>query len=251
MNRAHNAYEAQTCLEEATQYFDNISIDLIYGIPTMSVQKWNDNLEMAFKFGINHISAYALTVEPKTPLDAFIKKEIYPPMNEDMALSHFNHLIKRADQEGFVHYEISNFGKPNYFSKHNTIYWMGKTYLGIGPSAHSFDGQNRSWNVSNNTKYIQTLQKGILPSTKEILSNNDHFNEHVMIGLRTIWGISLNAIEKKFGVDYRDHLKLQIKKFVSEGLLVTNSSQNDEVLKATNKGKFLIDGIASELFIVE
>lgn len=253
MNRAHSAEEAKKCLHEATAQFNNITIDLIYGIPNMSLEKWNENLQMAFNFGVNHISSYALTVEPKTALDSFIKKGTYPPMDEDLALRHFNHLITETDKQGFVHYEISNFGKPKYFSKHNTSYWQGKSYLGIGPSAHSFNGKERSWNVANNTKYIQVIQQSELPSIVETLSENDRFNEYVMTGLRTIWGISLDKIENDFGVSYKKHLQESSDKFLQQGLLTMASCHTERsrsVLKATQEGKFLIDGIASDLFMI-
>ena len=255
MNRAHNANEAKLCLQEATRYFDNITIDLIYGIPNMSLEKWNVNLNQAFSFGVNHISSYALTVEPKTALDTFVKKGEYPPIDEDLALQHFNHLVQRTKDEGFVHYEISNFGKPHYFSKHNTSYWQGKSYLGIGPSAHSFYGNTRSWNVSNNTKYIQGINAGILPSTSENLSEEDQFNEYIMTGLRTIWGVSLQRVETEFGVAFLKHLKKSSAVFIKKELLVilneVDDNQNtNQRLTATNKGKFLIDGIASQLFMI-
>jgi len=253
MNRAHSAEEAKKCLELATKQFDNITIDLIYGIPNMSLEKWNENLQMAFNLGVNHISSYALTVEPKTALDSFIKKGTYPPIDEDLALQHFNHLITETEKQSFIHYEISNFGKPDYFSKHNTSYWQGKSYLGIGPSAHSFNGKERSWNVANNTKYIQAIQQSTLPSTIETLSEKDRFNEYVMTGLRTIWGISLDKIENDFGVSYKKHLQESSEKFVQQGLLTLASCHTEHsrsVLKATQKGKFLIDGIASDLFMI-
>ncbi|KAB1067968.1 radical SAM family heme chaperone HemW [Tamlana haliotis] len=255
MNRAHNANEAKACLEEATRYFDNITIDLIYGIPNMSLEKWNANLEQAFQFGVNHISSYALTIEPKTALATFVQKVVFPPIDEDLALAHFNHLVKRTEAAGFVHYEISNFGKPQYFSKHNTSYWQGKPYLGIGPSAHSFFDNKRFWNVSNNTKYIAGIENGVLPNTSENLSQEDRFNEYMMTGLRTIWGVALNRVETEFGVDFLMHLKKQSKNFIKEGLLVVSNDVNElnkpiQRLKATQKGKFLIDGIASELFMI-
>lgn len=253
MNRAHNSEEAKACLQVATQYFDNITIDLIYGIPNMSQEKWNKNLETAFSYGVNHISSYALTVEPKTALDVFIKKGDYPPIDETLALEHFNHLIDKTKDQGFVHYEISNFGKPNYFSKHNTSYWQGKSYIGIGPSAHSFKRNQRSWNVSNNSKYIQSIQNNVLPNTIEELSMKDQYNEYIMTGLRTIWGVSLNDIEQNFGEDYLQRLKSSAEKFIERGLLVTSTDFDEnknrvEKLKTTQKGKFLVDGIASELF---
>ncbi len=255
MNRAHNSEEAKACLQFAAQYFDNITIDLIYGIPNMSLKKWNENLEIAFSYGVNHISSYALTVEPKTALDTFIKKGNYPSIDEALALEHFNHLIDKTNEAGFVHYEISNFGKPHYFSKHNTSYWHGKPYIGIGPSAHSFKGRQRSWNVSNNSKYIESIQSNELPNTIEILSEKDQYNEYVMTGLRTIWGVSLNRIEKEFGGSFLEQLKVSSEKFIKDGLLVISNDFNEnkyrtEILKTTQKGKFLVDGIASELFIL-
>ncbi len=245
MNRAHNAKEAKQCLELARQYFDNITIDLIYGIPNMSLQKWNENLQIAFNLGVNHISSYALTVEPKTALDNFIKKGEYPPIDEDLALQHFNHLVEATEAKGFIHYEISNFGKPNYFSKHNTSYWQGKKYLGIGPSAHSFNGFQRSWNISNNTKYIQSLKNNELPNTLETLSTNDRFNEYIMTGLRTIWGVSLDYIETHFGTSYKSYVLKSIHAFINQELLEISGLG---VIKTTKKGKFLADGIASQLF---
>lgn len=256
MNRAHNAQEARQCLEEATKHFNNITIDLIYGIPNMSLEKWNQNLQIAFGFGVNHISAYALTVEPKTALDSFIKKGSYPPLDEQLALGHFEHLMMETKRQGFVQYEISNFGKPDYFSKHNTSYWQGKSYVGIGPSAHSFNGKERSWNVANNTKYIQSIQAGNLPLTSEKLTLNDRYNEYIMTGLRTIWGVSLGLIETDFGKDYKNHLLTEAKDFIQKGLLAITLSDLDEKKKVeekliiTEKGKFLADGIAAELFMI-
>ncbi len=246
MNRVHSANEAKECLEIATQYFDNITIDLIYGIPNMSPEKWNENLQIAFNFGVPHISSYALTVEPKTALDTFIKRGTYPPIDEELALQHFNHLVEQTKKQGFVQYEISNFGKPDYFSKHNTSYWLGEHYLGIGPSAHSFNGKERSWNVSNNTKYIQSIQIHKLPSTIEQLSLNNQFNEYVMTGLRTIWGISLDTIQTKFGSEFKEHILKSSKKSVEQGFLVISKG----IIQTTQKGKFLTDGIASDLFMI-
>ncbi len=253
MNRAHSSQEAKQCLEEATKHFSNITIDLIYGIPNMSIEKWNKNLQTAFSFGVNHISSYALTVEPKTALASFIKKGTYPPIDDDLALQHFDLLMAETEQQGFVHYEISNFGKKGYFSKHNTSYWQGKSYLGIGPSAHSFNGKQRSWNVSNNTIYIKSIQDNTLPSKVETLSKQDRYNEYVMTGLRTIWGVSLNKIGTDFGIDYKEHLIASAKKFIKQELLIIEDCKTEQdisILKPTKKGKFLIDGIASDLFIL-
>lgn len=255
MNRAHHAKDSKTCLEIANKYFDNISIDLIYGIPNMSLAKWEANLEQAFRFGVNHISSYALTVEPKTALASFVKQGVYPPTDEALALQHFKALISKTKAQGFIHYEISNFGKSDYFSKHNTSYWKGKPYLGVGPSAHSFSGTTRSWNVSNNSKYIKAINTGVLPKTEEQLSKKDQFNEYVMTGLRTIWGVSLDRVEHHFTANAIEHLKSTSQKFIDKGLLVISEEpikfqKKTKSLKITEKGKFLVDGIASELFMI-
>ena len=255
MNRAHSAKEAKKSISLATRHFDNITIDLIYGIPTMNNTRWKDNLQIAFGFEVNHISSYALTVEPKTALDSFIKKGKYPPIDEDKALQHFDILVEETEKNGFIQYEISNFGKPDYFSKHNTSYWLGKPYLGIGPSAHSYDGLHRSWNVSNNVKYLKSIQLDTIPQETEILSLKDRFNEIIMTGLRTIWGVSLDEIEFKFGTNYKEHLLLNSKEFINKQLLEIVSSNGSikdttKTLKITKKGKFLVDGIASEMFMI-
>ncbi|MDG1040703.1 MAG: radical SAM family heme chaperone HemW [Polaribacter sp.] len=246
MNRAHNAEEAKACLSAAIGSFENITVDLIYGIQNMSIEKWKENLQIVFDFGINHISSYALTVEPNTALDSFIKNGKYPPLNEELAKQHFDILVAETVKQGFVHYEISNFGKPNYFSKHNTSYWKGKKYIGIGPSAHSFSKIQRSWNVSSNAKYIKSISENQLPNEVEKLSKEDVFNEYIMTGLRTIWGISLEKIKNDFGDNYVKHLESQSKKYIDKELLHIEN----KILKTTQKGKFLADGIASDLFIL-
>ena len=256
MNRAHNSQEAENCLTEATRHFNNITIDLIYGVPNMSNEKWTANIEKALSFGINHISSYALTVEPKTALASFIAKGKIDAPKDDVAHEHFKILVDILENNGFVHYELSNFGKPNYFSKHNTSYWKGKTYLGVGPSAHSFNGKERSWNIANNAKYINTIQDNKLPIERETLSINDCYNEYVMTGLRTIYGVSLEKVRNDFGEIYASHIKKEGQKFIDQGLLVITSktmhSSNVEtqIVHTTQKGKFLCDGIASNLFKV-
>lgn len=251
MNRAHNAIEAKNCLTLATKYFENITIDLIYGIPKMSNQRWKENLSIAFDFGIKHISSYALTVEPKTILDKFIRNGKYPSPKEEVAKDHFDILINETQKKGFIHYEISNFGIPGYFSKHNTSYWLGKKYLGIGPSAHSFNKIQRSWNVSNNIKYIKDIQANKLPSEIEKLSVKDQFNEYIMTGLRTIWGVSLIKIREEFGEMNYTQLINNAQKFINEGLLnIEINEAGKKILKTTEKGKFLSDGLSSDLFII-
>ncbi len=247
MNRAHNAQEAINCIKAAKKLFDNISIDLIYGIPGMSDEKWQKNMDTAISFGIPHISSYALTVEPKTALYKFIKQGKFPPVEDAVSKRHYLLLLDTMNREGYINYEFSNFGKEGYFSKNNTAYWMGKSYLGIGPSAHSFDGTTRSWNVRNNTKYIKSLANNELPLEKEILSLTDKYNEYMMTGLRTMWGVSLNKVEKDFGTKYLDYLLQQAEKPISEGLLTLKK----DTITISKKGKFLSDGIASNLFWVD
>ena len=246
MNRAHNSEEASKCLEIATKYFDNISLDLIYGIPGSSNEKWKQNIDKALSFGINHISSYALTVEPKTALDKFIKKGIIKQPDDEAAQEQFHILVETLQENGFVHYELSNFGKPDYFSKNNSAYWLGKKYIGIGPSAHSYDGVNRGWNVSNNSLYIKSIQENKIPIETEKLTLTDRYNEYIMTGLRTIWGVSLERIENEFGKPYLNHLNKEAKRFLEDDLLLIE----ENVLRATKKGKFLCDGIASDLFLV-
>lgn len=246
MNRAHNSEEAKKCLAFATQYFENISIDLIYGMPNMSNEKWLQNIETALSFNIPHISSYALTVEPKTALHKMIKSGSISNIDDDLAQQHFHILIDKLQENGFIHYELSNFGKPDYFSKNNTAYWLGKKYIGIGPSAHSFNGKNRSWNVSNNSLYLKALVENKFPSETEILSKTDQYNEYIMTGLRTIWGVSLERIETEFGSSYLEYLHQQVEKYISDNLLAVENN----ILKTTKKGKFLSDGIASDLFLL-
>ncbi|MEN2490205.1 radical SAM family heme chaperone HemW [Flavobacterium sp. B11] len=244
MNRAHNSAEAKKCLEEATKYFDNISLDLIYGIPGMSDEMWKQNIQTALDFGIPHISSYALTVEPKTALSKLIQTGKVAEPQDEVASNHFAILVEMLQKNGFIHYELSNFGKENYFSKNNSAYWLGKKYIGIGPSAHSYDGEKRGWNIANNSLYLKAIQNDELPIETEILTISDRYNEYVMTGLRTIWGVSLERIEKEFGSEYLNYLLEQSQKFLNDNLL----SIENNILKPTLKGKFLTDGIASDLF---
>ncbi|MBC5840854.1 radical SAM family heme chaperone HemW [Flavobacterium sp. F-380] len=246
MNRAHNSAEAQKCLTEATKYFDNISIDLIYGVPGMTNEKWKQNIVTALSFRIPHISSYALTVEPKTALKKLIQTGKVAAPNDDVAQEHFMILVDTLEANGFIHYELSNFGKENYFSKNNSAYWLGKKYIGIGPSAHSYDGVSRSWNIANNSLYLKAIDADELPNEVEILSLADRYNEYIMTGLRTIWGVSLSRIQSEFGQVYYDYLMKQAQKFLNDDVL----SIEKDILKPTKRGKFLTDGIASDLFWV-
>lgn len=246
MNRAHNAIEAKKCLEITTRYFNNISVDLIYGIPDCTNQEWRENIEIVLSFGIPHISSYALTVEPKTALETLIAKGKIKNVDEEKAQEQFYILIEKLEKANFIHYELSNFGKKDFFSQNNSAYWLGKPYLGIGPSAHSFNGKERSWNVRNNALYIKNINQNKLPIEREVLTKTDVYNEYVMTGLRTIWGISLVKIQKDFGEIYSNYLKKQSKKYIAQELLYLEN----EVLKTTLKGKFLSDGISADLFMV-
>ena len=244
MNRAHNSAEAINCLTEATKYFDNISLDLIYGIPGLTDEMWKKNIETALSFGIPHISSYALTVEPKTALRKLIDTGKIAEPQDEVASNHFMILVEMLQKNGFIHYELSNFGKEGYFSKNNSAYWLGKKYIGIGPSAHSYDGEKRGWNIANNSLYLKSIQNNELPIETEILTISDRYNEYIMTGLRTIWGVSLERIETEFGLEYLNYLKKQSQKFLNDDLL----SIENNILKPTAKGKFLTDGIASDLF---
>tara|TARA_R100001369_G_scaffold92902_1_gene141204 strand:- start:24988 stop:26115 length:1128 start_codon:yes stop_codon:yes gene_type:complete len=246
MNRAHNATEALGSIKMAKKYFDNISIDLIYGIPEMSNERWKKNIEIALELGLPHFSCYALTIEPNTALKKMIEKGKIKPVDDDAARAHFDILTTTLKAHGYIQYEFSNYGKEGYFSRNNTAYWFGKQYLGIGPSAHSFDGSRRKWNVSNNTKYIKSLEKGELPFEEEVLSEADRYNEYVMTRLRTMWGIDLAEVKEQFGEKFKEHLLAEALKEIKLGIL----EKEGERLLITTKGKFLSDGIASNLFFL-
>ena len=206
MNRAHTAKDALDSLKYAKEFFENITVDLIYGIPGMTIDRWKQNLEQIFYLKIPHLSSYALTVEEKTALASFIKKGKYPPVNESLARAHFELLVKECRKNKMIQYEISNFAWPGYYSKHNSAYWKREHYLGIGPSAHSFVGNSRSWNIDNNNLYVKAIAKNELPSEQELLTNKDVFNEMIMTGLRTIWGIDLEEISATFSPKISENL---------------------------------------------
>ena len=246
MNRAHNSNEAKESLAIALRYFDNISLDLIYGIPDCTNEEWLINIQTALSFGVPHISSYALIVEPRTALERLIAKGKIKNVSDVKSEEQFHILTKELDKEGFENYELSNFGKEGFFSKNNSSYWLGIPYLGIGPSAHSFDGKQRSWNIKNNSKYIKSIQEHVLPIERETLSITDKYNEYVMTGLRTIWGVSLEKIKNNFGKKYLNYLESQSKKHIEQELLYIEKG----VLKTRKKGRFLVDGIASDLFML-
>lgn len=246
MNRAHNAEEALQCITLSRKRFQNISIDLIYGIPEMSDARWIKNIEQALALDVPHISAYALTVEPKTALEKFIKKGIIPPVEDEVAQAHHAILVERLEAEGYQNYEFSNFGKPGSFSRNNTAYWEGKKYIGIGPGAHSYDGKRRAWNVSNNPKYIKAIAQDVLPQEVEALTPTDQYNEYVMTRLRTQQGVSLNEVQALFGEKMQHYLLQQAQSHIEAHFLF----QEGDRLYVTKKGKFLSDGIAADLFML-
>ncbi len=247
MNRAHNAREALDSLELARQYFENISIDLIYGIPGQSNREWLDNLNTALSLNIPHISSYALTVEPRTALERFIEKGKVKPVEDEQYREQFEILVNTLTTNGFEHYEFSNYGKPGFHSQNNMAYWLGKPYLGIGPSAHSYDGRMRKWNISNNNLYINAIEAGNIPQQSETLSTTDSYNEFVMTRLRTKFGVCTDDLLEKFGKKYQVHFLKEAGKFLKDGLMI----DLENTYRITPKGKFLSDGIAADLFFIE
>ena len=246
MNRAHDSKKAIKSLEMARKYFENISIDLLYGLPESSLESCNYNLDFIQKFGLNHVSAYALTIEPKTALQSFLKKSVIEMPDEQMVYDQFKLINERLTNEGFINYEVCSFAKKDFFSQNNSAYWLRKKYIGIGPSAHSFDGNFRSWNISNNKKYIDHINQGRSYYKKEKLTKIDHYNEYIMTGLRTIWGVSTEHIESNFNKNFKNYFLDKIQKHIDQ----KNIKIKDNIYLTTNSGRFLADGIASDLFLV-
>ena len=247
MNRSHNSREALNCIKIAKEVgFENITIDLIYGLPGQSNKNWSDNLAKMLSLDIQHFSAYSLTVEPKTKLKHLIDKKLVTPLNDKITVEHFNTLLEVASENNFVHYEISNFGKEGFFSEHNTAYWENKHYLGVGPSAHSFNGNSRQWNVSSNKQYIDKLKEDVSYFALEQLSNNQQYNEYIFISLRTIWGVNLDYVNNQFGKEALENFKKQVIKWENKGKI----KQYEGTYILTKNGKLFADAIASDLFIV-
>ncbi len=256
LNRAHSAKEAINAINYSQNVgFKNITIDLIYGIPGLTLDNWKRNLDLFLQMNLPHLSSYALTVEKKTALHHFIKNEIIPQPDDMVAKQHFTYLQKVLQAHNYGQYEISNFAKKGYIAIHNSAYWMGKKYYGFGPSAHSFTGTKRSWNIASNTKYIKAINKGILPSDNETLSTTDRYNEYIMTGLRTMWGVSYSYIKQEFGAKYYIHFNeksaplLEANKLKVIDLSITeNALKNLVVAKAY---LFVVDGLISELFYLD
>ena len=216
MNRAHNETEALESLQAAKKHFENISIDLIYGIPGLTDEKWKENLKIALELEIPHISSYALTIEADTALEKFIEKGKLQPVEDEQYRRQFDILVQTLTQAGFEHYEFSNYGKTGFHSRNNMAYWLGKPYLGVGPSAHSFDGKQRKWNISNNSLYINSLEMEKIPQETEELSINDRYNEYVMTRLRTKFGVNVLELEQDFGKKYRDYFERNAENFLQQ-----------------------------------
>lgn len=247
MNRAHSREQALESIKQAQDKgFENITIDLIYGIPGLLAQQWVDNLNIAFRLGIPHLSCYALTIEENTALYHQIKQRKIEPISDEQIASQFEILMSETKKNGYEQYEISNFCKSSNYSKHNSSYWNKDAYLGLGPSAHSYRGAKRMWNVSNNTKYINSLIEDKLPFEMEVLSLTDSFNEYVMTSLRTKWGCNISYIQKEFSSTLAHHFKKEINKHLTKGFV----SEESGIYFLTETGKLHADGIASDLFSI-
>jgi oxygen-independent coproporphyrinogen-3 oxidase len=246
MNRAHNAQQAEACIRMAQQEgITNLTIDLIYGTPGLTNEKWIANLEKVKQLGIQHVSCYALTVEPKTALDLMIQKGKKEDVVPETQAEQFLILMNWAAANGFEHYEISNFAKPGFRSRHNSAYWSGAKYLGLGPSAHSFDGKSRQWNVSNNALYIKSIEGGVLPIEEEELTESQQLNEYIMTSLRTMEGTSLDTIQQRFGSRMKEIVLKESERYLSTGKLQMISDR----LILSKEGKLFADGIAADLFV--
>lgn len=246
MNRAHDEVQALRCIEIAqSKGISNLTIDLIYGTPTLTDEKWSQNIHRAVSLGIPHLSCYALTVEPKTALDARIRKHQIQDIDPGKQANQFLQLMETMNQHGFEHYEISNFAKPGFRSRHNSAYWNGAHYLGLGPSAHSFNGTSRQWNISNNSLYIKSILEGKLNEEKEILTPVQQANEYIMTSLRTMEGLDLNYLKNQFGEELSNNVIKTAEQFIRTSKLIRSNNR----LVLTNEGKLFADGIASELFM--
>lgn len=248
MNRAHRSAESIACIRGAQQIgIDNISIDLIYGLPNLTTTAWRDELKKAVDLNPTHISAYCLTVEPATALGYRVRTGKEKPIDEAAAEAQFQIMIEMLETAGYELYELSNFARDGFYSRHNTSYWQGKPYLGLGPSAHSFKPGERSWNISNNVRYLKEINEKRLPITTESLTRSNQYNEWIMTGLRTKWGIDLKEGFANFGIDLLQKNEKLITQLIDDGKAVLKNG----ILKLTRNGFFLADGIAASLFVVE
>ena len=245
MNRVHNSVQAlDSILLAKKSGFNNFSLDLIYGTPGLTDEEWKMNVEQVINLDAPHIACYALTVEPKTALQKMIHLKKRVDVDTDQQARQFLLLMKWMKEAGYEHYEISNFAKPGYRSKHNSSYWQGKKYIGIGPSAHSYDGKCRRWNVANNALYIQSIKNNIIPFEEEKLTNVERLNEYIMTSLRTIEGLDLKPIENNFSIKERKRIEDSVVDYINKKMIVCNN----EKLLLTDEGKLFADGIAADLF---
>jgi oxygen-independent coproporphyrinogen-3 oxidase len=246
LNRRHNAAQAAFALEETLKTgFQNVTIDMIYGIPGLTLKDWSSNLDISFSYGIQHLSAYHLTIEPGTVFGKMKERGVFSEIEEEDSTSQFNLLIEKATEAGFIHYEISNFGKPGYFSIHNSNYWKQVKYIGLGPSAHSFNGYSRQWNIRDLRKYIKLVSSGALFFEREELDKKTRFNEYIMTSLRTMWGIDLDFVERTFDKEGYDYLVNLAGKYINYGLM----KQDKKTLVLTNQGMMISDNVISELML--
>ena len=247
LSRRHSARQAIDAVKKCQQQgFHNISIDLMYGLPGQTLERWEQNLDQALALDIQHVSAYHLIYEEKTRMYSLLKAGKIKPVDEEISTAMFGLLIDRLTAQGFIHYEISAFGKEGYFSRHNTAYWQNKKYLGLGPAAHSFDGDNRSWNVASLNRYLQSMESGSPEREKEHLNQYEKYNEYILTGLRTMWGINLTELKSRFGDELYHYCIDNARRFTDQGLLVRESG----IMKLTREGIFISDGIMSELMWV-
>nr|WP_199137163.1 radical SAM family heme chaperone HemW [Pedobacter sp. ASV12] len=245
MNRAHHAEEAESCIKRSQDAgFENLSIDLIYGYPLLSDSKWQANINKAIELQTPHISAYSLTVEERTALANAIQKGQQKGLSDEQSAQQFLRLTEELQKAGFEHYEISNYALPGQYAVHNTNYWRGVPYFGIGPSAHGFDGHTRQLNIANNAKYLAQLGVGRLAETREELTLTDRFNEYIMTSLRTMWGTDLQKIAQEFGASLARETHRQLQPFITNGQVLLDG----EKAKLTTQGKLFADGIAASLF---
>ncbi|GAB3525953.1 radical SAM family heme chaperone HemW [Pontibacter brevis] len=246
MNRAHNATESLQCVKDAQAAgFDNITVDLIYGIPAPDHSIWHRDLETLFSLGVPHVSCYALTVEPDTALGRWSKKGKFKPAEDDYTAQQFEILLEQMARHGYVQYEISNFCLPGHESKHNSNYWRGVHYLGVGPSAHSFNGLSRQYNVAHNKKYVDAIAQGQVPFEVEELTLADQANDYLLTSLRTVWGCDLRKISRDYGYDFRESNAAYLQELQDKDL----AKIKEEVLYLTDKGKLLADQVTLELFV--
>lgn len=245
LNRVHSAGQAHKSIAMIQDAgFENLTIDLIYGIPTLSEESWAYNLETFFSFNLPHLSAYALTVEPKTALDVLIRKGKLANVDEAKMAGQFDQLVVSMNANRYQHYEISNFALEGQYARHNTGYWQGGTYLGLGPSAHSYDGRSRQWNVPVLYKYIAGIENNKPDFERERLTPEQQYNEFVMVSLRTMWGVHLAQLKEKLGEKYLNHFLVEVQQHIDK----ENVMLSEGAYKLTRKGKFFADGIASDLF---